>query len=312
MRFSIIIPTYNRCDYLESAINSAIRQKDVELEVLVMDNASTDGTPELMKQWSKDPRVKYIRQKSNIGMIPNWRSGVYDFATGDWVIILSDDDELIDDGYLSKAEALISQNKELVIVHGNRIVSSDKRDIVDRRILPEVCNGEWMFLNYLRTPDVMFTFVTGLFNRNLATSLGCFNSSNVVGSDTMEFLRMSLHGDIGFISDVVAKYRVHDDNPYFRFGVKYLLTDNIKTFEKPYQDALDKGVMNLKILHKWKRRMITQYIESNLREIYLKGKGDVFLLKEFSVTAISLYPYSVFAFIKIKSILRLLKYWICK
>jgi len=310
MKFSVIIPTYNRAEFLKEAILSVLSQKKIDFEIVVIDNASNDDTELIMKEFESNKLIKYIRNETNIGMIPNWSKALYNYCNGEWVLILSDDDTLIDNYYLYKAKVLIEKEHDIVIVHANRIVKSEfKEDIIEHK-LPEVCDGKWMFEHYLENCNIMFTFVTGIFKKDIAFKVNAFQTFDVIGSDTMEFLKMSLYGKVGFINDFVAKYRIHEDNPYFRFGINYLLTINMETFEAPYREAKKLHLFEDKKLEKWKKRLIIQYIESNLREILIKGKGDIKLLKEYTTKAIKLYPYSWYVFFKPKAIIRALFYGI--
>jgi len=308
MKFSIIIPTFNRADLLKQAVLSVLNQQNINFEVIVIDNASTDNTEQIMKGFKSNNLVKYIRNDTNIGMIPNWSKALYNHCDGDWVLILSDDDLLIDDNYLYKAKELIKKDSEIIIVHANRIVKTEIKEDKTRHTLPEVCEGKWMFEHYLENQNMMFTFVTGIFKKEVAYKVNAFKTFDVVGSDTMEFLKMSLYGKVGFIDDFVAKYRIHENNPYFRFGVDYILTTNIETFEAPYREAKKLRLFDGQKLEKWKKRLITQYIESNLREILVKGKGDFKLLKDYVAKAIKLYPYSWYVFFKPKAIFRIFTY----
>ena len=308
MKFSIIIPTYNRVDFLKEAILSVLNQQNVDFEIIVIDNASTDNTEKMMKGFESNNTVKYIRNDTNIGMIPNWSKALYNHCDGDWILILSDDDLLIDDNYLYKAKELIEKEDNIVIVHANRIVKSEIKEDKTKHTLAKVCDGKWMFEHYLENENIMFTFVTGIFKKEVAYKVNAFKTFDVVGSDTMEFLKMSLYGKVGFIDDFVAKYRIHENNPYFRFGVDYILTTNIETFEAPYREAKKLKLFDNKKLENWKKRLITQYIESNLREILVKGKGDFGLLISYIQKAIKLYPYSWYVFIKPKALIRTLIY----
>lgn len=312
MTFSIIIPTFNRCQFLREAIYSSLNQKNVEFEVIVIDNASTDGTLELMNEFNGVRNVKYIRNDTNIGMIPNWSKALYNYCSGEWVLILSDDDLLIDENYLFKSKKLIEEEEGIVIIHANRIVEFEEKEIRKKHKLPRICEGTWMFEHYLETSDNMFSFVTSIFKKEIAIKINAFTKFDIVGSDTMEFLRMSLYGKVGFVEDFVAKYRIHKNNQYFRFGVKYLLTTNIETFEAPYREALNMNLFNEKLLNRWKRRLIFQYIDSNFREILMKGKGDFKLLFSFIYYSLSHYPSSWYIFLKPKAIIRFVIYGVKK
>ena len=70
---TIAIPTFNRASWLGDCVLSALSQTYRNFEVLISDNASTDRTQEVLKQFS-DPRVRVVRQETNIGLLPNWNA----------------------------------------------------------------------------------------------------------------------------------------------------------------------------------------------------------------------------------------------
>ena len=91
-QISILIPTYNRAGYLAEAIESALDQDYPNLEVIVSDNASTDGTEKWIQRYSADSRFRYFRNETNLGSGPNYRKLLYVYATGEYGHFLTDDD----------------------------------------------------------------------------------------------------------------------------------------------------------------------------------------------------------------------------
>lgn len=90
-KVSILIPTYNRAHYLREAIQSALNQTYANIEVIILDDASPDHTPQVAAEFSHDPRVRYIRHSKNMGIAENWRAGIK-AATGEFFCLLHDDD----------------------------------------------------------------------------------------------------------------------------------------------------------------------------------------------------------------------------
>ncbi|MDP2709986.1 MAG: glycosyltransferase family 2 protein [Solirubrobacteraceae bacterium] len=91
---SIAIPTFNRRATLERAVRSALGQTHVDLEVVVSDNASSDGTVELLDRLAADDdRLRTVRQRANRGMVANLNAAIA-MARGDHVMLLADDDWL--------------------------------------------------------------------------------------------------------------------------------------------------------------------------------------------------------------------------
>ncbi len=73
---TILIPTYNRADYLREAIRSTLAQTYPDLEILVLDNVSEDNTPDVVAKFASAAHLRYIRQQTNTGITGNWRRGI--------------------------------------------------------------------------------------------------------------------------------------------------------------------------------------------------------------------------------------------
>lgn len=98
---SILIPTYNRADLIEETVQSALKQTIRDIEVVVVDNCSTDGTwTNLQSLAGLDPRVRIFQNKENLGPVLNW-CRCLDEAKGVFGKILWSDD-LISEKFLEK------------------------------------------------------------------------------------------------------------------------------------------------------------------------------------------------------------------
>lgn len=90
---SVIVPTRNRADVIPRALESALAQEEVALEVIVIDDGSTDRTPELIRDWSRgDPRLHMVRNQESLGAAAA-RNRAVEQATGEFLAFLDDDDE---------------------------------------------------------------------------------------------------------------------------------------------------------------------------------------------------------------------------
>jgi hypothetical protein len=114
---SIGIPTYNRLEMLRRTVESALAQDYPRLEIIISDNASTDGTQAYCEEVSeRDPRVRYVRQPRNVGAGPNFRE-VLDRSSGEYFMWLGDDD-WIDPSYVSACAAVLSGKPDVVLACG--------------------------------------------------------------------------------------------------------------------------------------------------------------------------------------------------
>ena len=119
---SICIPVYNAERFIGASIVSALAQRGVEFEVVVVDNASTDATPRAIAQFT-DPRIRSYRNDRNIGAAGNFNRCV-ELARGRYLKILCADDVLYPDCLEKQAAAL---DDDSIMLAGSA------RDIIDER-----------------------------------------------------------------------------------------------------------------------------------------------------------------------------------
>lgn len=93
MRISIVIPTRERAQYLEHSLRTATAISDPDVEIVVSDNASTDGTEAVVAE-NGDPRVRYVNTGARLSMRQNFEFAL-GHATGDYVIYFGDDDGIL-------------------------------------------------------------------------------------------------------------------------------------------------------------------------------------------------------------------------
>ncbi len=107
---SVIIPSYNRAEELPRAIRSAAGQSLAPLEILVIDDASTDATAEIVERLG-EPRLRLIRHERNRGAAAARNTGIL-HARGEWIAFLDSDDEWAADKLLRQVQAVSSAPPE--------------------------------------------------------------------------------------------------------------------------------------------------------------------------------------------------------
>ena len=123
---SIILPTYNRSRFLDRAIGSVIDQTFKDWELIIIYDASTDDTSEVLKKWQeKDDRIKVLRNEKNnystIGISKNLNDGIR-VARGKYIARLDDDDYWCHKDKLKMQVDFLENNSDYVIVGGGMIV----------------------------------------------------------------------------------------------------------------------------------------------------------------------------------------------
>lgn len=112
---SVIIPAYNRQDYIEKCVQSALSQSLSDIEIIIVDDGSTDGTGTLCDSLAQsDGRIKVIHQE-NAGVSAARQAGI-DIASGEWICFLDSDDSLPADALLHYSE--VFAGKPDIIVSG--------------------------------------------------------------------------------------------------------------------------------------------------------------------------------------------------
>jgi glycosyltransferase involved in cell wall biosynthesis len=114
---SVGIPTFNRLIMLRRAVESVLAQDYPNLEVVISDNASTDGTPTWCEEIARrDRRVRFVRQPTNVGAFANF-ARVFELSRGGLYMVLGDDDWL-DPSYVSRCSNVLLADPELATVCG--------------------------------------------------------------------------------------------------------------------------------------------------------------------------------------------------
>jgi glycosyltransferase involved in cell wall biosynthesis len=112
-RVSVVIPAYNRAHFLPEVVESALAQTYRDFEVIVIDDGSTDNTPEVASRFP--PAVRYYRQE-NQGLSAVRNKGI-ELARGEYIIFLDSDDVLLKDA-LEKSVLFLDQHPEAGFCHG--------------------------------------------------------------------------------------------------------------------------------------------------------------------------------------------------
>jgi O-antigen biosynthesis protein len=131
---SIVITVFNYGRFLATAIESALRQRYEPLEVLVLDNASTDETPDVVARYVGDPRVRAIRHPANIGLTPNHNAGLA-LARGAYVGFLSADDALAPD-FIAHAMRFYREHPDVDVLYGGAYSMTESERLVRVREWP--------------------------------------------------------------------------------------------------------------------------------------------------------------------------------
>jgi glycosyltransferase involved in cell wall biosynthesis len=129
-QISVLVPTYRYARYLPEAIDSVLAQEGADFELVVGDDASGDGTAEILGRYAGDPRVRTHIHPRNLGMVANWNWCLRQ-ARGRYVKFLFGDDVLPDRRALARLAAMLDANPGAVLAASARLIIDEDSRRVD-------------------------------------------------------------------------------------------------------------------------------------------------------------------------------------
>lgn len=208
---TIAIPTYNRARFITEAIRSAQAQTYRNIEILVVDNCSTDNT-RLIVESIKDKRLKYCRNPKNIGMKNNWNKCVQ-LAKGQFILILGDDDILYPD-FVDETIKIYKNypNLGFIFTHTNKV------DVEGQYLMrwgydfckPGYIKGGDYLLDTIKYGCCLTNSSTMICHKRIYNSVGEYRQE--FGANTFDFnmyLRIAEKYDVYFLDKTLTDYRIH-------------------------------------------------------------------------------------------------------
>lgn len=225
---SVIIPTYNRPEYLKQAIASAVKQTYQNLEIIVCDNCSYLNPQPIVDSFG-DERIRFWRNSQNLGMVTNIING-YKMAQGKYVASLHDDD-IWEKDFLEKLVPPLEANPNLALAFcDHSIINSDSK--IDDALTQE-CSRIWKRAD-LKEGVYQPFYEIGIVNMSVASAIAAVIRKDVVdwntipaevgGSYDLYINYLCSRSGLGayYHPGKLARYRQHEqsdtltDNPHIR------------------------------------------------------------------------------------------------
>jgi glycosyltransferase involved in cell wall biosynthesis len=202
-KVSICIPTYNRKDYLRETLESVFAQTYTDYEVVIVDDGSTDGTKEMIKE--NGCNVRYYWQ-TNKGVAAA-ENKLIELAKGEFISILGSDDLLITDAIERLMEAMAKETED-VIVYGPYL-RIDENGNVCGRCKRKLHSG---YVTKYLVQDLFMHSCGSMFPKRVLENAGGFNETLPVCSDYDLHLRLSLKYRFIALPQPTFKRRRHSSN----------------------------------------------------------------------------------------------------
>lgn len=253
-KVSLCVPVYNGARYLHECLDSILSQNFKDLEILVVDDGSTDDSLAISSRYAnQDSRVRLFRNASNLGLVGNWNRSVR-LAQGEWIKFLFQDDLLAPD-CLKRMLADESEVADLIVARRSLAFTADTPDDV-RAIYNEYLKQNDLARYFPSCSQVSAQQFSSLMvdvpDRNCIgepsavmvrkrafAGYGYFNPRLVSLCDWEYFARIATNTGLCYINESLATFRVHEHSQ----------SAELRNFSSFRANALDPLIIQHDILH---------------------------------------------------------------
>lgn len=201
MKVSIVTPSFNQVDYLEKSILSVLQQSYDNIEYIIIDGGSSDGSVEIIKQY-QDQLSYWVSEKDD-GQTHAIKKG-FDIATGDIYAWLNADDAYSMDT-VSKAVEYLKYYSEVDLIYGNRLaIDEEGRILYWKKMLPIGANS--VFSSMILGQESCF------WRRSIYKSVGGLDPKVKFSMDYDFFSRSAQKGRFHYVPELWAAFRIHEDS----------------------------------------------------------------------------------------------------
>jgi glycosyltransferase involved in cell wall biosynthesis len=212
IKVSICVITYNNVNYIEEALRSFINQKfDETVEIIICDDASTDGTSEICRQYEKATlNLRYFQQEKNIGMMANFRFAINQ-CRGEYIAFCDGDDFWTDKYKVQKQYEFLERNNKFLMCASKVKVLNQIKGVL---YSPLVLKSELAFKDFALN-GCSGVYTCSMFFKQSSDLIKKINQSwflGLDGADHFLLLFYTLNGEkIKILDEEMAVYRVHNN-----------------------------------------------------------------------------------------------------
>jgi glycosyltransferase involved in cell wall biosynthesis len=207
-RVSVVVTCYNYARYLPEAVGSVLDQTYGDLEVVLVDDGSTDETPQVVTQWRDEPRLRYVRQ-DNAGQASAKNLGIR--LAREPLVAFLDADDRWDPTKLARQVPLFARPEVGVVYSRGLLLDAAGATRLPARASWERTPRAGRVTEYLLY-DNMVPFSSAVVRRSLLQEVGGFDEQLAMAIDWDLWLRLSRHCEFAWVDEPLLHYRIgHGD-----------------------------------------------------------------------------------------------------
>jgi glycosyltransferase involved in cell wall biosynthesis len=232
----VVVPCYNYGHYLPTALATVLGQEGVDVDVILIDDASPDGSGEVVRELAAgDARIRAILHETNKGHTATYNEGLSQ-ATGEYVVLMSADDALAP-GALARATALMEAEPSVGIVYGFPVVFSDELPEPSRETVRSwtVWEGREWLEGRCKAGDNNIHCPEAVLRASVQHAIGYYDTALPHSGDFEMWMRAAAVADVGRVNGPPqAYYRVHQQSMQRTVYAGYVtdLEGRLDAFEK--------------------------------------------------------------------------------
>jgi glycosyltransferase involved in cell wall biosynthesis len=216
---SVVVPSYNHARFLRRRVDSILGQTRQDFELLLLDDASTDGSAAIADEYAGDARVRVEHNRNNSGSpFPQWNRGAR-LARGDY-LWFAESDDWAEPHFLERMVPVLERNPGVGLVHCQfRVVDEGGRQLRDpaawwddldptrwRRDFVAPGRDE---LRFLGDWNVISNASAVVLRRSVFLAAGGADESFKLAADWLLWIRMLTLADVGFVAEPLTSWRWH-------------------------------------------------------------------------------------------------------
>lgn len=211
---TIAIPTLNRAGLLRLSLGSALAQDYRNLDVVVLDNSSTDDTESTVKACDDD-RLRYVRHDSNIGLLRNFNYAV-EHNTSDYLVILQDDD-ILDRRFVSASVDALESHPTACLAFTNTIEIDEHGDPVATQVdnfeFPGgLVDGHHYLEQVVTGRNLVIHVSNAMLRASALDAVGPFDAPHsTITINSNLYFRLAADHNFAFVPEPLAQVRKHPD-----------------------------------------------------------------------------------------------------
>ena len=239
-KVSICIPAYNNEKEIAVTIQRIIKQTYTNWELIIVDDASTDNTVSIIKQFS-DPRIKLYQNEQNLGMVGNWNRCVK-LCTADYIKLVCADDVLRNES-LEKEMPVITSNPEIVMTVNDSIMINRKHEklgLFGRYPVKGFIDGKKLAKRSLILNNFFGMPCAVLFRKSAFDQAGGFDERFQYILDFDLWLTMAQYGQVAVLPEKLNYFMLREDS-----NTGKVLSKENKAYYEEHVSLLNKHAKSL-------------------------------------------------------------------